>query len=162
MLVGILTRADLAARSEPPDWYRFPEPDLLPRYAVALSELQHQILADKKNAIIPPLDSMTHGDSLERALYLALDGREHPQCAVMALTAALYAHRAGALDGHRRERVLELLVKPSPPLDRLAPHLVAALDAEQIAPGRFAALRQGAPAPYAAWLDETAQTGPAP
>jgi hypothetical protein len=160
MLTDWLTRHNLCQRIAPPAWYRFPDPALLPAYAETLDYLQLQILGDKKNKFLDPLDPDIHHGCTGAALDLADKNAHRPdQLQHIAVTHALYAHRAGQLTSELRGRALTVIRRVTDrahPLYRASPYLLAQFGEPMEAATRRRELLAGADPVYAAWLNKTA------
>jgi hypothetical protein len=154
----ILAQRGRCRELQPPAWYRLPAPARLWAYTVLLHNLQLQVLADRRNGILPPIDADLH----HRFVELALDARaELPdagrQLDLIAATTAVYAARAGELTEADRRRTLEALrgvADPDDPLFRLSPHWLRVLGEPAEADARRRQLRAGAPEPYREWLEK--------
>jgi Arc/MetJ family transcription regulator len=125
MLVSFLAGRGLCRRVDGPGWYSLPGPEQVPYYAVLLHNLQLQILADKKNKVLPELDRELSNDFVDLALDMCRDhGGRMGQLGVVMLTTAYYASRAGHLDPKMLARAMEVLVAvkdKQDPVYRLSP-----------------------------------------
>jgi len=156
MLISFLAGRGLCRRVEKPDWYALPDAELVPYYAVLLHNLQLQILADKKNKVLPELDRELSNDFVDLALDMCRDhGGRMGQLGVVMLTTAYYASRAGHLDPKMLARAMEVLVAvkdKGDPAYRLSPCYLREFGRGDGAIERQRELSASADAAYGAWL----------
>jgi hypothetical protein len=156
MLVSFLAGRGLCRRVEKPGWYSLPDADIVPYYAALLHNLQLQILADRKNKVLPELDREMSSSYVDYALDMCRDhGGRMGQMGVIMLTTAYYASRAGHLDPKMLARVMEALVavkNRSDPVYRLSPRYLREFGRGDGAVERRQELAASADAAYGAWL----------
>jgi len=162
-LIDWMVRRGRCARLKPPAWYRRPAASWRASYARALDSLTLQILADRKNRFLGELDGDFHNGFVDLCFdWVEAHAEAGAQLSLAALAAALYAHRAGKLDGKNRERALALLrgaADSSHPAHLLSPYMLRQLGDYVAASNRVRALRPGAQGVFARWLDGPGSSG---
>jgi hypothetical protein len=164
MLADWVQRQGHCAPTPAPAWHKPLDEETLQPYSQALHDLQLQILADKKNEALGPLDADVHTGMLEAALAsVEQHGDACPQLKLLAATIALYARRADKLPDALRRKAIELVLAETDEASaifRLSPHYLRQLEAGVDAHTRLSETRRNADRLYADWLDSIEQIPP--